>query len=59
MSPNYGSVALPRIPAGRRWDPARGVDVFKRDNEEVLARFLKMDHWGGEDISRGGDGGSR
>lgn len=27
---------------GRVWDPARGVDVFKRDSEEVLARFLRM-----------------
>jgi len=24
------------------WDPARGVDVFKRGSEEVLARFLRM-----------------
>ncbi|KAH9948180.1 glycogenin [Amylocystis lapponica] len=27
---------------GRVWDPARGVDVFKRGSEEVLARFLRM-----------------
>ena len=26
---------------GRVWDPARGVDVFKRSSEEVLARFLR------------------
>ncbi|GJE85833.1 glycosyltransferase family 8 protein [Phanerochaete sordida] len=26
----------------RVWDPARGVDVFKRGSEEVLARFLRM-----------------
>lgn len=29
----------------RVWDPARGVDVFKRGSEEVLARFLKMGSW--------------
>lgn len=27
---------------GRVWDPSRGVDVFKRTSEEVLARFLRM-----------------
>jgi hypothetical protein len=26
----------------RVWDPARGVELFKRGSEEVLARFLKM-----------------
>ncbi|KAI0697530.1 hypothetical protein BC835DRAFT_1270255 [Cytidiella melzeri] len=26
----------------RVWDPARGVDVFKRGSEEVLSRFLRM-----------------
>ncbi|TFK36953.1 hypothetical protein BDQ12DRAFT_686149 [Crucibulum laeve] len=30
---------------GRVWDPARGVDLFKRSSEEVLARFLKMGSW--------------
>ncbi|KAG6840909.1 hypothetical protein C0991_003251 [Blastosporella zonata] len=30
---------------GRVWDPARGVEVFKRGSEEVLARFLKMGSW--------------
>ncbi|KAH7930410.1 hypothetical protein BV22DRAFT_1000595 [Leucogyrophana mollusca] len=34
----------PRKP-GRVWDPARGVDLFKRGSEEVLARFLKMGSW--------------
>ncbi|KAG2155595.1 glycosyltransferase family 8 protein [Suillus clintonianus] len=28
--------------ASRVWDPARGVDLFKRGSEEVLARFLKI-----------------
>ena len=27
---------------GRAWDPARGVEIFKRGSEEVLTRFLKM-----------------
>nr|AAS46741.1 putative glycogenin protein [Pleurotus djamor] len=31
--------------AGRVWDPARGVDVFKKNSEEVLARFLRMGSW--------------
>ncbi|KAF9478030.1 hypothetical protein BDN70DRAFT_933730 [Pholiota conissans] len=34
----------------RVWDPARGVDLFKRGSEEVLARFLKMGSW--EDEAR-------
>ncbi|THH33157.1 hypothetical protein EUX98_g1060 [Antrodiella citrinella] len=33
---------LPVRKGGRVWDPSRGVDVFKRGSEEVLARFLKM-----------------
>ena len=32
----------------RVWDPARGVDVFKRGSEEVLARFLRMGSFDGE-----------
>lgn len=28
--------------ASRVWDPARGVELFKRGSEEVLARFLKI-----------------
>lgn len=28
--------------SGRVFNPARGVDVFKRGSEEVLARFLRM-----------------
>ena len=30
---------------GRAWDPARGVEIFKKGSEEVLARFLKMGSW--------------
>ncbi|KAA1468003.1 hypothetical protein DENSPDRAFT_364359 [Dentipellis sp. KUC8613] len=41
--------ATPSTPArkasGRVWDPARGVDIFKRGSEEVLARFLRMGSW--------------
>lgn len=33
----------------RVWDPKRGVDVFKRGSEEVLARFLRMGSFDGED----------
>ncbi|KAI0068145.1 hypothetical protein BV25DRAFT_1911162 [Artomyces pyxidatus] len=35
----------PRKVAGRVWDPARGVDIFKKGSEEVLARFLRMGSW--------------
>nr|AFB35538.1 glycogenin-1 [Volvariella volvacea] len=38
-------LASPMRKGGRVWDPARGVDVFKRGSEEVLARFLKMGSW--------------
>nr|BDS00039.1 glycogenin [Mycoleptodonoides aitchisonii] len=34
---------------GRVWDPARGVDVFKRTSEEVLARFLRSGSFEDED----------
>lgn len=32
-------------PVGRKWNPATGVDVFKRSSEEVLARFLRLGSW--------------
>ena len=35
---------IPRA-GGRSWDPARGVEIFKRGSEEVLTRFLKMGSW--------------
>ncbi|KXN88765.1 Glycogenin-1 [Leucoagaricus sp. SymC.cos] len=39
----------PFTPSARKgtrvWDPARGVELFKRGSEEVLARFLKMGSW--------------
>ena len=37
----------------RVWDPARGVDVFKRGSEEVLARFLRMGSFEGEEGKEG------
>ncbi|KAF9567040.1 hypothetical protein CPC08DRAFT_65516 [Agrocybe pediades] len=45
LSPADGQAVPGPLPARkgtRVWDPARGVDVFKRGSEEVLARFLKM-----------------
>ncbi|KIM47765.1 glycosyltransferase family 8 protein [Hebeloma cylindrosporum] len=51
VSPVEGyPVASPMRKATRVWDPARGVDLFKRGSEEVLARFLKMGAW--EDENR-------
>lgn len=38
--------------SGRVWDPARGVDVFKRGSEEVLARFLRMGSFDEEEGKR-------
>ena len=37
--------ARPRRAGGRVWDPARGVEIFKKGSEEVLSRFLKMGSW--------------
>lgn len=37
--------AVVRKSSGRTWNPATGVDVFKRGSEEVLARFLRMGSW--------------
>ena len=48
LSPTNGhpvSVLSPTRKPGRVWDPARGVELFKRGSEEVLARFLKMGSW--------------
>ncbi|KAF7793378.1 hypothetical protein EIP86_004490 [Pleurotus ostreatoroseus] len=46
-----GTPILPRK-SGRVWDPARGVDVFKRGSEEVLARFLRMGSFDEEEGKR-------
>ncbi|KAK2461564.1 hypothetical protein APHAL10511_006027 [Amanita phalloides] len=49
LSPADGPVAhSPSRKGGRVWDPARGVELFKRGSEEVLARFLKMGSWENE-----------
>ena len=40
------STLSPAVRKGTRaWDPTRGVELFKRGSEEVLARFLQMDSW--------------
>ncbi|PPQ71465.1 hypothetical protein CVT26_011244 [Gymnopilus dilepis] len=46
LSPADSAQGMPAIRKGTRvWDPARGVELFKRGSEEVLARFLKMSNW--------------
>ncbi|KAF7784074.1 CAZyme family GT8 [Agaricus bisporus var. burnettii] len=46
ISPPDDQPFAPTIRTGTRvWDPARGVESFKRGSEEVLARFLKMGSW--------------
>ena len=50
-TPILGPQGLPRK-GGRVWDPARGVDVFKRSSEEVLARFLRSGSFDEEDGQR-------
>ena len=45
LSSSPVSMLSPMRKAGRVWDPARGVELFKRGSEEVLARFLKMGSW--------------
>ncbi|KAK7064073.1 putative glycosyltransferase family 8 protein [Favolaschia claudopus] len=46
VSPPDGPLAAsPARKGSRVWDPARGVELFKRGSEEVLARFLKMGSW--------------
>ncbi|KAK7695163.1 hypothetical protein QCA50_002353 [Cerrena zonata] len=45
----------PIIPArkgGRVFDPARGIDIFKRSSEEVLSRFLRMGSFEEEEARR-------
>ncbi|KAH7886130.1 glycosyltransferase family 8 protein [Phlebopus sp. FC_14] len=42
MSPIDGQPLVQGRRGSRVWDPARGVDVFKRESEGVLAKFLKM-----------------
>ncbi|OSD03243.1 glycosyltransferase family 8 protein [Trametes coccinea BRFM310] len=40
-TPEGTPIMGPMRKGGRVWDPARGVEVFKRSSEEVLARFLR------------------
>lgn len=43
LSPLDDQPFAPPVRKGARvWDPARGVESFKRGSEEVLARFLKL-----------------
>nr|VWO94268.1 Uncharacterized protein [Ganoderma boninense] len=51
-TPILGPQAPPQGKGGRVWDPARGVDVFKRSSEEVLARFLRSGSFDEEDGQR-------
>ncbi|KAJ6621169.1 hypothetical protein B0H10DRAFT_2019087 [Mycena sp. CBHHK59/15] len=51
MSPPDAPLAVsPTRKGSRVWDPARGVELFKRGSEEVLARFLKMGSWEDENV---------
>ncbi|KAF9225436.1 nucleotide-diphospho-sugar transferase [Gyrodon lividus] len=45
LSPADGQPLVQARRGSRVWDPARGVELFKRGSEEVLARFLKMGSW--------------
>ncbi|CAL1694983.1 unnamed protein product [Somion occarium] len=47
-----GTPVTPSRTGGRVFDPARGVDVFKRGSEEVLARFLRMGSFEEEESQR-------
>ncbi|KAH9486518.1 Glycogenin-1 [Psilocybe cubensis] len=43
--PGLQGLPQPTRKGTRVWDPARGVDLFKRESEDVIARFLKMGAW--------------
>ena len=44
--PSSLPAGVPRIRKGARvWDPARGVEAFKRGSEEVLTKFMKIGSW--------------
>ncbi|KAI0756835.1 hypothetical protein C8Q80DRAFT_1093114 [Daedaleopsis nitida] len=51
-TPEGTPVMGPIRKSGRVWDPARGVDVFKRSSEEVLARFLRSGSFDEDDGPR-------
>ncbi|KAI0778354.1 hypothetical protein BD413DRAFT_465027 [Trametes elegans] len=51
-TPESTPVMGPMRKGGRVWDPARGVEVFKRSSEEVLARFLRSGSFDEEEAQR-------
>ena len=42
VGPPSPDMASTPVRSTRVWDPARGVDIFKKGSEEVLSRFLRM-----------------
>ena len=56
LQASSGIASPVRRPAGRVFDPARGVEIIKRTNEEVLTRFLKQEpaSWGEKDQKQQG-----
>ena len=42
VGPSSPDMTLTPVRSTRVWDPARGVDIFKKGSEEVLSRFLRM-----------------
>ena len=42
VGPPSPDIASTPVKSTRVWDPARGVDIFKKGSEEVLSRFLRM-----------------
>ena len=42
VGPPSPDTASTPVKSTRVWDPARGVDIFKKGSEEVLSRFLRM-----------------
>ena len=42
VGPPSPDTASTPVKSTRVWDPARGVDIFKKGSEEVLSRFLLM-----------------
>ncbi|ETW87037.1 glycosyltransferase family 8 protein [Heterobasidion irregulare TC 32-1] len=52
-SPRNSTLNTPmRKTAARVWDPARGVEIFKKGSEEVLAKFLRMGSWDEESVEK-------
>ncbi|KAI9065910.1 glycosyltransferase family 8 protein [Trametes sanguinea] len=51
-TPEGTPIMGPMRKGGRVWDPARGVEVFKRSSEEVLARFLRSGSFDEDEAQR-------